>query len=238
MDENINYKFHEDRILRELKAYVDSTYDEHYSRNKFQATEFIIDGGHGIGFTVGNILKYAQRYGKKNGYNRKDILKIIHYAIILLYIHDTDAHTKPISVTGSSANPNLAKSFGYQVSRYEGPTGILGIIQNFAQTRELDAISLWAALPHYAAGAPSPKATLALIEELSDFLQMEIPLGDLEDAAKAWEIAVTQLAEEDSEINEYVKQLEADKDDADFEETTGDALAKEFERYLKRQKDT
>lgn len=93
MDEKINYKFHEDRILRELKAYVDSTYDEHYSRNKFQATEFIIDGGHGIGFTVGNILKYAQRYGKKNGYNRKDILKIIHYAIMLLYIHDTDAHT-------------------------------------------------------------------------------------------------------------------------------------------------
>lgn len=92
MNEEINYKFHEDRILRELKAYVDSTYDEHYSRNKFQATEFIIDGGHGIGFTVGNILKYAQRYGKKNGYNRKDILKIIHYAIILLDIHDSGAH--------------------------------------------------------------------------------------------------------------------------------------------------
>jgi proteasome assembly chaperone (PAC2) family protein len=147
-------------------------------------------------------------------------------------------HTRPISVTGSSANPNLAKRFGYQVSRYEGPTGILGVIQNFAQNRDLDAISLWASLPHYASGAPSPKATLALIEELSDFLEMELPLGDLEDAAKAWEIAVTQLAEEDSEINEYVKQLEADKDDADFEETTGDALAKEFERYLKRQKDT
>jgi proteasome assembly chaperone (PAC2) family protein len=146
-------------------------------------------------------------------------------------------HTRPISVTGSSANPNLAKRFGYQVSRYEGPTGILGVIQNFAQNRELDAISLWAALPHYAAGSPSPKATLALIEELSDFLEIELPIGDLEEAAKAWEIAVTQLAEEDSEINEYVKQLEADKDDADFEETTGDVLAKEFERYLRRQKD-
>jgi len=91
--EEINYKFHEDRILRELKAYIDSTYDEHYSRSKFQATEFIIDGGHGVGFTIGNILKYAQRYGKKNGYNRKDILKIIHYAIILLHIHDADEHT-------------------------------------------------------------------------------------------------------------------------------------------------
>lgn len=92
MNEEINYKFHEDRILRELQAYIDSTYDEHYSRTKFQATEFIIDGGHGVGFTVGNILKYAQRYGKKNGYNRKDILKIIHYAIILLHIHDTGEH--------------------------------------------------------------------------------------------------------------------------------------------------
>lgn len=92
MKDDINYKFHEDRILNELKAYIDSTYDEHYSKSKFQATEFIIDGGHGVGFTVGNILKYAQRYGKKNGYNRKDILKIIHYAIILLHIHDGDEH--------------------------------------------------------------------------------------------------------------------------------------------------
>jgi len=90
--EEINYKFHEDRALNELKAYIDSTYDEHYSKSKFQATEFIVDGGHGVGFTIGNILKYAQRYGKKNGYNRKDILKIIHYAIILLHIHDTDEH--------------------------------------------------------------------------------------------------------------------------------------------------
>ena len=91
--EDGDYKFHENRFLNELQAYIDSTYDEHYSRSKFQATEFIIDGGHGVGFTVGNILKYAQRYGKKNGYNRKDILKIIHYAIILLYIHDTYDHT-------------------------------------------------------------------------------------------------------------------------------------------------
>lgn len=146
-------------------------------------------------------------------------------------------HTRPIAVSGSSANPRLAKKFGYQVSRYEGPTGILGVLQSKAQVRELDAISLWAALPHYAAGSPSPKATLALVEELSDFLEELIPLGDLSEAAKAWEIAVSQLAEEDSEISEYVKQLEADKDDSDLEETTGDELAKEFERYLRRQND-
>ncbi len=147
-------------------------------------------------------------------------------------------HTRPISVTGTSANLEISKSYGYQPSRYEGPTGILGILQNRAEVRELDAISLWAALPHYAAGAPSPKATLAQIEELSECLKINLPLGDLAEAAKAWEIAVTQLAEEDSEISEYVKQLEADKDDTDFEETTGDELAKEFERYLRKQKDT
>lgn len=146
-------------------------------------------------------------------------------------------HTRPISVTGTSSNPELAKRIGVEVSRYEGPTGILGVIQDAAQRRDIDAFSIWAALPHYAAGSPSPKATLALIEELSDFFDISIPIGDLPEAAKAWEIAVSQLAEEDSEISEYVKQLEADKDDSDFEETTGDEIAKEFERFLRRQGD-
>ena len=86
------YKYSEDKALAELKKYIDSTYDEHYSKNKFQATEFIIDGGHGEGFCIGNILKYAQRYGKKGGEmeSRKDLMKILHYAIIQLHIHDTE----------------------------------------------------------------------------------------------------------------------------------------------------
>lgn len=147
-------------------------------------------------------------------------------------------HTRPISVTGTSTNSDLAKRIGFEVSRYEGPTGILGVIQDFCQRRELDAFSLWAALPHYASGSPSPKATLALIDELADFFGIAIPTGDLAEAAKAWEIAVSQLAEEDSEISEYVKQLEADKDDIDFEETTGDEIAKELERFLRRQDDS
>lgn len=88
--ENIDYKYDEDRILKELKEYVDATYGQHYSQNKYQATEFIIDGGHGEGFCIGNILKYAQRYGKKEGKNRKDLLKVLHYAIIALYIHDSE----------------------------------------------------------------------------------------------------------------------------------------------------
>ena len=86
----INYKYNEGNTLAELKEYLDSTYDEHYSKNRFQATEFIIDGGHGEGFCIGNIMKYAQRYGKKDGKNRRDLLKVIHYGIIALYINEME----------------------------------------------------------------------------------------------------------------------------------------------------
>ena len=89
---NIDYKFSEGELVKELGQYIDSTYSRdkgsHYNQNKFQASEFIIDGGHGEGFCIGNILKYAQRYGKKEGYNRKDLLKVLHYGIIALHVHD------------------------------------------------------------------------------------------------------------------------------------------------------
>lgn len=84
----ISYKYSEDRILKEVKEYVDRTYGQHYSQNKFQASEFIMDSGHGEGFCIGNIMKYAQRYGKKNGYNRDDLMKVVHYAIMALHNHD------------------------------------------------------------------------------------------------------------------------------------------------------
>ena len=83
----IEYKFNEDKILKEIQTYVDSTYDQHYATGKIQSTEFILDTGHGLGFTIGNIIKYAQRYGKKDGFNEKDLFKVIHYAIIALYLH-------------------------------------------------------------------------------------------------------------------------------------------------------
>ena len=88
----IKYRYNEGDLLEQITDYVDSTYDGHYSQNQYQATEFIIDGGHGIGFTVGNILKYAQRYGHKGTPEdwRKDLMKVIHYAIIALHVHDQD----------------------------------------------------------------------------------------------------------------------------------------------------
>ena len=90
----IDYKFDEKEILKEIQKYVDSTYEQHYATGKIQSTEFILDSGHGLGFAMGNIIKYAQRYGKKSGYNRNDLMKVIHYAIIALSIHEREYENK------------------------------------------------------------------------------------------------------------------------------------------------
>ena len=88
--DKVEYKFSELQNLAELRDYIDSTYKSHYSKNKFQSTEFISDCGNGIGFAIGNILKYAQRYGKKGTPEdaRKDLMKVLHYAMIALHEHD------------------------------------------------------------------------------------------------------------------------------------------------------
>lgn len=143
-------------------------------------------------------------------------------------------HSRPISVSGSGSHPEIAKRLGVEVSRYEGPTGILGILQEAGQRRGIDAISLWAAIPHYASAPPSPKATLALINALEDFLNISIPLADLAEQARMWESGIDELTQEDAELGEYVRQLEASKDETELPEATGEAIAREFERYLRR----
>ena len=84
------YKYSEDKIMDQLHAYIDKTYGSHYSKQRFQATEFIVDAGHGMGFCLGNVMKYAQRYGKKGGRNRDDLMKIAHYAIMAMHVHDLE----------------------------------------------------------------------------------------------------------------------------------------------------
>ena len=86
----MEYKFNEDEYLVEAQKYIKNTYDEHYAKNQYQATDVIIDSGHGVGFCLGNIFKYAKRYWLKNGYARSDLLKILHYAITALYVHDKE----------------------------------------------------------------------------------------------------------------------------------------------------
>ena len=90
----ISYAFNEDKILEEMKDYIDSTYSAHYSQNQYQSTQIIEDMGHGMGFALGNVVKYCQRYGKKNGFNRDDLKKVIHYGIIALAMHDNEHKVK------------------------------------------------------------------------------------------------------------------------------------------------
>ena len=90
----MNYKFDEGELLKQIQQYIDGTYDQHYAAGKIQSTEFIIDAGHGLGFAIGIIINYAQRYGKKSGYNRNDLMKVIHYAIIALSIHESEYENK------------------------------------------------------------------------------------------------------------------------------------------------
>jgi len=108
------YKYNEGELLRQLQEYIDKTYSEHYSQNQFQATEFIIDGGHGEGFCIGNIMKYAQRYGKKDGKNRKDIMKVLHYALIALYVHDRQNTSVSTYMTPHKPVPGLSIDDAYE----------------------------------------------------------------------------------------------------------------------------
>ena len=144
-------------------------------------------------------------------------------------------HTRPITVSGSGAHPDIARRLGVEISKYEGPIGILGVIQDACVRRGIDAISLWAAIPHYASNSPSPKATLALINALEDFLEITLPQGDLPSEAADWEKEVSEMAKEDSDVAEYVKALEESKDSSDLPEATGESIARELERFLRRQ---
>jgi len=143
-------------------------------------------------------------------------------------------HTRPITVTGSGAHPDVAGRLGIEISKYEGPTGIIGVLQDAAHQRGIDAVSLWASVPHYVSTPPCPKASLALINALEDFLDISIPQGDLPERSSSWETQVNQMAAEDSEVGDYVKQLETSKDTAELPEATGESIAREVERFLRR----
>jgi hypothetical protein len=143
-------------------------------------------------------------------------------------------HTRPIPVTGTATEPDLLDRLKLEQSNYEGPTGIVGVLQDACTKLDIPAVSYWAAVPHYVAQPPCPKATLALVGQLEDLLQTSIPLGDLPEDALAWERGVDELAEEDEDVADYVRALEETRDTTDLPEASGEAIAREFERYLKR----
>jgi predicted ATP-grasp superfamily ATP-dependent carboligase len=146
-------------------------------------------------------------------------------------------HTRPVPVTAAASDPALAADLRAEPVDYKGPTGILGVLQHACADAGLRAVSLWASVPHYVAQPPCPKATLALLRGVEDVLDASLPLADLPAEARAWERGVDELAEQDSEVAEYVRTLEEAKDATDLPEASGDAIAREFERYLRRRRD-
>ncbi|TYL55909.1 PAC2 family protein [Nocardioides sp. BGMRC 2183] len=147
-------------------------------------------------------------------------------------------HTRPIPVTGTATEAELVDRLSLDQSTYEGPTGIVGVLQDACIRLDLPAVSYWAAVPHYVAQPPCPKATLAILGHLEELLGISIPLGDLPEEARAWERGVDELAAEDEDVADYVRSLEESRDTADLPEASGEAIAREFERYLKRRDDS
>ncbi len=161
----------------------------------------------------------------------------IELVVLLGALLADSPHTRPVPVATAASDPALAADLRADPVDYKGPTGIVGVLQHACADAGMPAVSLWASVPHYVAQPPSPKATLALIRGLEDVLDVSLPLADLPQEARAWERGVDELAEQDTEVADYVRTLEEAKDATDLPEASGDAIAREFERYLRRRRD-
>ncbi|MEF2979263.1 proteasome assembly chaperone family protein [Subtercola sp. YIM 133946] len=146
-------------------------------------------------------------------------------------------HTRPISVYSTSENLTVRTELDLERSTYEGPVGILSVLADAAEQAGIPTVTMWASVPHYVHNAPSPKATLALIEKLEGLVGFSIPRGELVEEAAAWETGIDSLAGEDDEMASYIQQLEQARDTVDSPEASGEAIAQEFERYLRKRGD-
>jgi hypothetical protein len=142
--------------------------------------------------------------------------------------------TRPLPISGSASDRGAAARLNLTPTRYEGPTGIVGILHDACVRAELDALSFWVHVPHYANNPPCPKATLALLHRVEEVLDLPVPMTDLAEEAAEWEQKVKAAAEQDAELGEYVRELEERVGDAGIQPLTGDEIAQEFEKYLRR----
>ena len=143
-------------------------------------------------------------------------------------------HSRPISVFTSSENAGVRSQLGIERSGYEGPVGILSVLGDAAEKSGITTMSIWASVPHYVHNAPSPKATLAILDKLEEIVDIVIPRGELVTEAQAWESGIDALAGDDDDMASYIEQLEQARDTVDSPEASGEAIAQEFERYLRR----
>jgi proteasome assembly chaperone (PAC2) family protein len=144
-------------------------------------------------------------------------------------------HTRPTPIVGTAYEPEIVAGLELQPSRYEGPTGIVGVLHDAWRTAGLRSASLWATVPAYVPGAPSPKAALALVERAAAMLQTWIPTTDLEIAAASYERQVSELVDADEETATYVASLEERHDVDPGVLPTADSIAEEVERFLREQ---
>jgi proteasome assembly chaperone (PAC2) family protein len=150
------------------------------------------------------------------------------------------AHTRPVPVVGSAPTQEEAKRLGLQASRYEGPTGIVGVVHDISIRSQLPSVSFWAAAPHYIPAGVNPKATLALVQRVSMFLDAVVDISELLPTIESWEERMTELVSENDALAEYVKRLEeAAADEPSLGPIpSGDAIAAEVERFLRDQGST
>ena len=144
-------------------------------------------------------------------------------------------HTRPISTSVSSESRELQSRLGVLQSEYEGPTGIMSVLALLAQEAGIETASLWASVPHYVHNAPAPKAVIALVDRLSEMLDVTIPLGDLPEQAGEWERGIDEITERDDDMRAYIGKLEEQRDAVESPEASGEAIAHEFERFLRDQ---
>jgi proteasome assembly chaperone (PAC2) family protein len=142
-------------------------------------------------------------------------------------------YARPLPISGSAVDRRDIERFGLTVTRYEGPTGIVGVLQDACETAELEAVSFWVHVPHYANNPPCPKATLALLHRLEELLDLQVPMADLPEEAAQWEERLRAAAEQDAELAEYVRELE-ERAGEDLTPASGDEIAQQIERYLRR----
>ena len=143
-------------------------------------------------------------------------------------------HTRPAPVTGSASDPALVRELGLAASRYEGPTGIVGVLHDLSNRAGLPSVSFWAAVPHYVPAAVNPKAAAALVQRVSSFLDLSVDMKELMEAMETWEQRVSQLVAEDETLTEYVQRLEeAASEEPPLPLVSGESLAAELERYLR-----
>ncbi len=158
----------------------------------------------------------------------------VRTAVTLGALLSDSPHTRPTPVTGTSYDPASATRYGLDRSRYEGPTGIVGVLQEACVRVGIPAISFWAAVPHYVAQPPNPKATIALLHRVEEVLDIAVPLGELPAQADDWQKLVNEMAAEDEDVRDYIRNLEERDDEGELREASGDVIAREFERYLRR----